>query len=285
MYAKIRKLLKAMTPRFMVRFFHSRTGRRLRFLGGAHRCPICCSHLRCFIDYGWIHKLKAEECPVCGSHRRHRLIWLYFHTKFDLRKQPTISMLHLAPEPELTALFRSYPQIDYLSADIQSGRAMVKMDITAIDYPKDSFDAIYCSHVLEHIPDDRKAMAELLRVLKPGGWAILQVPIDSERETTFEDPTIAKPEDRERAFWQFDHVRLYGRDYQKRLEEAGFEVTVDWYVRDLSHRQVRRMGLDELEGIYVCTKPRIASARETVDGAGHSHPTTWGQSGMPKSCA
>jgi SAM-dependent methyltransferase len=255
MFATAKKAMKCLTPKFVRRFLQTRSGRRLRHFGFAHYCPICRSHLGSFVDYGRCHILKAEECPVCGSHRRHRLIWIYFHDRFRLPEGPQFSLLHVAPEPDLTRYFREQPSVEYLSADIASPLAMVKMDLTAIPYPGDSFDAIYCSHVLEHIPDDRKAMAELHRVLKPGGWAILQVPLDATRAETVEDPSITDPDERERVFWQFDHVRLYGRDYGNRLAEAGFIVEVDWFVRSLPARVVRRLGLDPGEGIYLCRKP------------------------------
>jgi SAM-dependent methyltransferase len=161
-------------------------------------------------------------------------------------------MLHVAPEAQLARLFREQSHLDYLSADLIDSRAMVRMDITDIQYPPQTFDVIYCSHVLEHVADDRKAMREFHRVLKPGGWAILQVPIKG--ETTFEDPTVTSPEDRQRLFGQHDHVRTYGRDYRDRLAEAGFAVTVDGFVRELDERTVRRIGLKRTEDIYFCRK-------------------------------
>lgn len=144
--------------------------------------------------------------------------------------------------------------LDYISADLNSPMAMVKMDITNILYEDNSFDVILCSHVLEHVVDDRKAMRELFRVLKPGGWGILQVPIL--RDKTFEDPSIVSPEDRERIFGQKDHVRIYGRDYKDRLEEAGFTVKVDGYVRELGDDKIKKHGLSEDQDIYFCAKQR-----------------------------
>jgi ubiquinone/menaquinone biosynthesis C-methylase UbiE len=131
---------------------------------------------------------------------------------------------------------------------------MVKMDITDIQYPDNSFDVVYCSHVLEHVPDDRKAMRELARVLKPTGWAILAVPIFNEK--TFEDPTITSPEERERVFRQSDHVRIYGRDFVDRLRESGFDVTVDRFASGFSDEMVRKHGLSR-EDIYLCRKRPI----------------------------
>jgi SAM-dependent methyltransferase len=129
---------------------------------------------------------------------------------------------------------------------------MVKMDITDIQYPDDTFDVIYCSHVLEHVQDDRKAIGEFYRVLKPGGWAILQVPITA--DTTFEDPKIINPKERERLFGQYDHARRYGPDYKDRLMEPGFSVTVDGSVRGLDNQAIRRFGLMRNEDVYFCQK-------------------------------
>jgi SAM-dependent methyltransferase len=256
MSGKLRRIAKTLTPKFIRRTLETPLGKRLRYFGFSHYCPVCRSYLRNFLDYGQIHILRSEECPICGAHRRHRLMWLYFRDKLRLSEKPRFSILHVAPESRFSEMFQRSGNIDYLSADFASPIAMVKMDLTAIQYKEGSFDAIYCSHVLEHIPDDRKAISELYRVLRPGGWAILQVPIDLNRDVTFEDPSIILPDDRERAFWQFDHVRLYGQDYRKRLESAGFHVSVDSYVREFSSLDIRKLGLDVTENIYFCTKPQ-----------------------------
>src|SRR5690606_19858714 len=131
-----------------------------------------------------------------------------------------------------TSLFRSYKNIDYVSADLDPRKAMTQQDITNTSFENDTFDLIFCAHVLEHIPDDMKAMRELLRILKPGGLAILQVPIKDffngmAIDKTYEDPGITDPKERERVFGQRDHVRIYGRDFKDRLENAGFKVSVD----------------------------------------------------------
>jgi SAM-dependent methyltransferase len=189
---------------------------------------------------------------VCGSLERHRLMYLYMTQKTDLFSGNRKRMLHVAPEAQLSRLFQETDCIDYLSADLSSATAMVKMDITDIQYADESFHAIYCSHVLEHVPDDIGAMRELYRVLKPGGWAILQVPISP--GTTFEDPTVTSPEAREELFGQDDHVRRYGHDYVERLVAAGFSVLVDGFVRGLSDQEITRFGLMRTEDVYFCTK-------------------------------
>jgi SAM-dependent methyltransferase len=193
-------------------------------------------------------------CPRCGSLGRHRTDWLFFARNPDLlagRKK----VLHVAPEESLKRCLRRLPEIDYLSADYDARNAMERMDITAIQYRDSSFDAVLCNHVLEHVVDDRRAMRELFRVLRPGGWALLQVPVDWEKPHTFEDPSIVDPRERQRAFGQFDHVRIYGRDYLERLEEAGFAVIVDDFVQRLSVGLVERYGLDGREVIFLGRKP------------------------------
>lgn len=225
---------------------------RITNLGTERYCPCCRASVRRFLPYG-LERREEARCPVCAALERHRLIWLYFTQKTDLFDGTPRKMLHVAPEPQLSRHFSSKEYIDYLSADLMDPRAMVKMDITDIQFPDNTFDVIYCSHVLEHVPDDRNAMREFYRVLKPGGWAILQVPITA--ETTFEDPTVTSPEERERLFGQHDHVRRYGPDYKDRLADAGFSVKVDGFVRALDEKEIARMGLMQSEDVYFCAKP------------------------------
>jgi 2-polyprenyl-3-methyl-5-hydroxy-6-metoxy-1,4-benzoquinol methylase len=173
-------------------------------------------------------------------------------------------MLHIAPEPIFARMFQTLPALRYFTADLNSQSASVKLDITNVAYKDSLFDVILCNHVLEHVEDDRKAMRELWRVLRPGGWAILNSPIDPERADTFEDWSITSPVDRERAFGQRDHVRLYGRDYKERLQKAGFAVKVDRYIRELEPDVVRKYGLPD-EDIYFCAKQQqTVSGQRTV---------------------
>ena len=146
------------------------------------------------------------------------------------------------------------PLLSYVTADLSSSLANIRMDITDIPYKDESFDVVLCNHVLEHVVEDQKAMRELFRVLTQGGWAILNSPTDPRRAKTFEDPNITSPQDRERAFGQEDHVRIYGGDYKERLKKAGFKVTVDNYVKDLDIDIVKKYGLKD-EDIYFCAKP------------------------------
>ncbi len=218
------------------------------YAGDAHECNLCGRKLRTFrLAQG----TTEWACPFCSSRPRHRSMWMYFNEKTDLFDGVAKSMLHIAPEPSIEGHIREAKYIEYLSGDLEPGAAMVEMDITDIHYPDNSFDVIYCSHVLEHVPADAKAMSELFRVLKPGGWAILAVPIRG--ETTVEDPTVTDPKDRERLFGQFDHVRYYGEDFKDRLQAAGFRVRVDDYAKHLPGKLVEYHSLSR-DDIYFCER-------------------------------
>lgn len=227
----------------------------LMYIGKAVVCPCCRWSFRKFLPYG-VEARENALCPRCGSLERHRLLWLYLKNKTNFFSD-NLKVLHFAPEYFFQKVFKSMPNLDYISADLTSPSAMIKMDITNILYGGNSFDVILCCHVLEHIVDDHRALAELFRVLKPGGWAILQSPIDLKRDKTFEDTNILLPDDRERIFGQKDHVRIYGRDYKDRLEKAGFTVKVDAYVGGLGDDMVKKYGLIRDEDIYFCMKPNF----------------------------
>lgn len=211
-----------------------------------------------YLPYGNPPRAHAS-CAACGSLERHRLIWLYLKSETDLFEGHR-RLLHVAPEGALQRKFIRNRSIEYTACDkFDTGykypKGTVDVDITDIPFGESTFDAIICNHVLEHVPDDTLAMREMYRVLKPGGWAILQVPIDLERTCTFEDATMITPEQRKKAFGQSDHVRIYGRDYVDRLRQAGFEVKVDPYPKRLTNREVFRFGLNLDEEIYFCSKP------------------------------
>jgi SAM-dependent methyltransferase len=183
-----------------------------------------------------------------------------------------LHVLHWAPESALAARFASRPNLDYVTADLAPGAAMAVMDITAIPRPDESIDVLIASHVLEHVPDDGLALSEIFRVLRPGGMAALQHPIDYDRAVTYEDPAITEPADRERAFGQDDHVRVYGRDFDDRLRQAGFDVELRRYREELSAEERHRYRLDEqgteprrqpsliMDDIYVCRKRPVDTA-------------------------
>jgi predicted SAM-dependent methyltransferase len=215
-------------------------------------CPVCGSFITEFQPFGSVVVRQNARCGNCGSLERHRMIWPYLKYETDLFSPTPKKMLHIAPEGCLAKNISKYSQIDYLTADLNYS-AMVKMDITNIQYPDNSFDVIYCSHVLEHIADDKQAIKELSRVLKPTGWAILQVPIKADLEETLEDVTITDPKEKERLFGHEDHVRQYGRDYKNRLEDAGFKVKVVSYLENFTKQQRDFYGLSKKDDIYFCT--------------------------------
>ena len=222
------------------------------YRGRGRFCPVCETHFRKFLAFGTPRR-EGAMCPRCGSLERHRFVWLYFLRRTDLFDGRSKRVLHIAPEVCFQPRFRKRLGSGYVTADIENPDANVKMDVTNIDYPSDTFDVIYCSHVLEHVTDDRRAMRELHRVLSPNGWAILLVPITAER--TIEDPSITDPRERLRLFGQKDHVRRYGPDYVDRLREAGFHVTVTTVLEMMTKGDALAMGIPtEQEQIFYCTK-------------------------------
>ena len=190
-------------------------------------------------------------CPGCRSIERERLLATYL-LRFDGARVLTesASTLHFAPEAHLSQLLRRLSG-QYLTADLFDRNVDRKIDVTDIPIEENSFDLVLCNHVLEHVPDDRRAMSELLRVTKPGGLCLLQVPIAPDMQETYEDDTILGEEDREREFGQFDHVRVYGADYVDRLKAVGFEVDEWLPPGDI----IDSAGLNEREKLFVCTKP------------------------------
>lgn len=227
--------------------------RSLFFRGDAVHCPCCGGSYSRFLGTG--SPPRAAACPGCNSLERQRLLYLYLRERTSLFKD-RLRVLHVAPEDCLQPKLARQANLDYLSADLAAGSAMAAIDITSIDSPDEVFDVILCSHVLEHVIDDRRAMRELYRVLRPGGWAILQVPMDPTRAATFEDASVTAAPERERLFGQWDHVRVYGRDYSARLREVGFHVAAVPFAAELDPERVRRCGLDPREEVFHCSKPR-----------------------------
>lgn len=217
--------------------------------GDRFECPCCNSKFRAFLPAGVAQRPNAR-CPRCGSLERHRLIWLYLQMKTDLFVRP-YKVLDVAPEEILQRKLRALPNLEYLSIDLESPLAMKKMDITKLELPNASYDVIFCNHVFEHIPDDRAAMRELRRVLKPKGWAILQTPVDMQRNSTDEDPSITDPRERLRRFGQTDHVRIYGRDFFDRLSQTGWRVTRDRFVMTLPAADVTRYAIQPQEELFI----------------------------------
>lgn len=239
----------------------------LRFIyaGKRYYCPVCNSHTRLQKTLGFDFPVIREKnivgagvrdalCPVCSSSDRIRLLYLFLRCKTNLFRAP-LRLLHFAPEPSLRNIIERQDNIDYLTADLYQHDVMEKIDITAIPYSGDTFDVILCNHVLEHIPDDRKAMQELYRVLKPGGWAVLQVPVSATMETSYEDPAVTLEKDREQIFGHRDHVRIYGKDYAERLRQTGFLVQEFSWVNDAEESfHDPKINLNKDERVYYCTK-------------------------------
>jgi hypothetical protein len=246
--ALVRALVPASARRFVLR--------RLRLViyrGSRVECPCCGSRFSRFMP-GLSHR-ETRVCPRCGAQERHRALWLYMRERTDLFRRPQLSILHWAPEYALQRSLSALPNAAYVSADLEGGEALQHMDMTDVPFKDGAFDLIVCVHVLEHVPDDRKAMREMLRVLQPGGVALLLVPIVLEQATQEEDPGVTTPAQRKEMYWQEDHLRLYGGDFPARLEEEGFEVTVDGWVRTLDQATLDRYGLFPLEDVYVARRP------------------------------
>lgn len=226
--------------------------RRRLFRGEARWCPVCESRLARFLPFGGSGRADAY-CPVCESLERHRLHWVYLRERTDWLDGRPRTLLHVAPEAVLAARLRTLPGVTYLSADLADPRAMLRLDVMRLPFADDAFDAIFCSHVLEHVPDDRAAMRELCRVLRPGGLALLPVPpIRAER--TSEDPHECDPERRRRRFGHPDHVRRYGRDYPERLREAGFDVEEIGAAALVGETGVEQLGLANGDEVFRCGK-------------------------------
>lgn len=222
------------------------------YYGKGRYCPVCDKSFKSFRQAGIVPREDAE-CLWCGSLERDRLVWMYFTKMSNLFDGQTKKMLHIAPEPCFESRLKSRIGVGYLTADLFDPRAMITMDITNIQYPDESFDVIYCSHVLEHVPDDKKAMREIYRVLKGYGWVILLVPITA--ENTIEDPNITDPAERLHRFGREDHVRRYGIDFLDRLTEAEFKVEVISPSDFLKNDEILLMGITDASGeIYHCTK-------------------------------
>ncbi len=222
------------------------------YKGNNVECPVCEHKFRKFLPYG----NKGEDnrlCPYCLTLERHRLLWLYLKEKTNFFTDK-LKMLHIAPEQPFLKRFRNLPNIDYTTADLLSPIADIKMDIQQMPIKDETYDVVMCNHVLEHVENDIKAMKEIYRVLKKGGWAILQVPINYDREKTYEDFSITDPKERERIFGQYDHMREYGRDYPERLRSVGFKVIEDDFIKTLPPQKIEYYKLDPQEIIYYCIK-------------------------------
>ena len=225
----------------------------LAYRGRGRECPVCGSRYRRFMPYGYVTSREDALCPHCLSLERHRMIWLWLKESSNLFEGYP-RLLHIAPEVSLMRHFKRHYQDNkgYITADLESPLADLHFDVQSIPLEDEYIDVIICNHLLEHVEDDRRAMAELYRILKKGGWGIMLVPEDRSRARTFEDDTITDPEERTRIFGQYDHRRIYGRDYDKRLAEAGFRLERIAYAERLSDEQRQRyaIGHDDLVVVY-----------------------------------
>lgn len=227
----------------------------LWYRGNRYECPLCGRRYRKLLPYGYVTSRENALCPHCLSLERHRLLWLYLERETTLFESLP-QLLHIAPEVclmrHLKPHYKSSPE-RYQTADLESPLADLHFDIQQIPIADESFDVVICNHLMEHVEDDLRAMRELHRILKRGGWGVLLSPVDLQRATTFEDDSITDPKERTRIFGQYDHRRLYGNDFSDRLREAGFEVEDLDYAARLTPEERTRYALPE-DHIYVIHK-------------------------------
>lgn len=210
--------------------------------GNNYTDPIDGKSFRAFLPYGYENPRENVLSPSTLSLERHRLLWLYLKNETDFFTKAN-KVLHFAPEQAFHKRFKQLTNIDYTTTDLNSPLAEVKADICNLPFKDDSFDIILCNHVLEHIPDDTKAMQELFRILKPGGWGVFQIPQDQKRAETFEDDSITDRKERAKIFGQYDHVRIYGKDYFDKLRSIGFKVEEVDYTQKLPKEEVEKYRL------------------------------------------
>jgi SAM-dependent methyltransferase len=223
------------------------------FRGNKFTDPINGKSYRKFLPYGYVKQRDNALSPGTLSLERHRLLWLYLNNETNFFSK-TLKVLHIAPEQCFYNLFKNLKNINYTTFDLNSPLADIKGDICNLPFKENSFDFILCNHVLEHINDDKKAMKELYRVLNKNGTAILQVPINQKSSKTFEDSSIVDKKERIEKFGQYDHIRLYGLDYFKKLESFGFKVDPLKYSKEFTESEIIKYGLIKDEIIPVCKK-------------------------------
>lgn len=228
--------------------------------GKGLECPLCGFHAKSFLPGGLHTKRPNAKCPSCGCVERHRILWRYFLKKNCVINESEKSLLHFAPEHSLQKRFKETLK-HYRSSDYEGDGADYNFDLTQINCPDSQWDYIICFHVLEHVENDRQAMREMFRILKPGGIAFVQAPIwPSEAHPTYENPLIIDPRDRQINFGQDDHLRIYGLDIKERLSEAGFEVEEVRYELFFDQNEIHRYALSNASGIsevFFCCKKYV----------------------------
>lgn len=231
----------------------------LWYVGRGKECPLCGCRRRKFLPYGYVTQRDNALCPNCLALERHRTLWLWLLRESDIGRGAMAlpRLLHVAPE---VALMRKFHKIyaaqpaDYVTADLESPLADLHFDIQHIPLEDESFDVVICNHIMEHVEDDRLAMREILRIMRKGGWGVILSPVDLQRDKTFEDDTITDEAERTRIFGQYDHRRIYGRDYAERLREAGFEVYECDYANLIPAKEKQLYALTD-EPLYIVRKP------------------------------
>ena len=232
------KILRSLKWKALARSVYYRV-RGLLMAGKKRHCPLCGGSFHRFLSKG--DPVRAEAmCPRCLSLERHRLLGLFLRRDLSLGKNP-VSLVHFAPEPGIREHLKALPTLHYVTCDLVPGRGDVAADLARLGFRSETFDMVLCCHVLEHVQDDNTALHELWRILKPGGLAILQVPLSG--DITDEDSSITDLEERRRRFGQEDHVRLYGKDFKNRLQNAGFQVEVVEYSKQLDVVEIERSRL------------------------------------------
>ena len=231
----------------------------LLYVGKGKQCPLCGCQRRKFLPYGYVTSRENALCPNCLSLERHRLLWLWLLRESDIGRGAMAlpKMLHIAPEVALMRKFRKMYANDaerYVTADLESPLADIHFDVQQIPLEDESFDCVICNHIMEHVEDDGKALGEIYRIMRRGGWGVILSPVELEREKTFEDDTITDRAERTRIFGQYDHRRIYGRDYAERLRAAGFEVYDIDYKNELSKAEQELYALPA-DHLYIVCKP------------------------------
>ncbi|MCC8034645.1 MAG: methyltransferase domain-containing protein [Rikenellaceae bacterium] len=255
----VRYLLNRIPRRTLQQFVHRITPlAALVYSGSRYRCPVCGRGLRKMLPYGYSIVRSNALCPSCLSLERHRLMWVFLRRETPFFRTAPLT-LHIAPERCFIKKFEKQLGELYITGDLESPLAKVKFDVEAIPFGDDTFEVIFCNHILEHVRDDRRAMRELYRVMKPGGWGIFLSPVVRGLDHTREDPSIDTPEKRYEAYGQADHMREYGEDYPERLHEAGFEVDAIDYARTLPPEEVGHYLLGD-DTIYLVHKSDMAPA-------------------------